>query len=183
MAASVSFGIVSIIAYSLWAFRVISSYALLFPAIAAVYVGLSGFALSRLIAAPELRRPFPLWLALGFLLYATGWCAFWFGLKGKFHADLWGAAVGLAMMTWLLQRALHHRGDFLPVFAVLFACHTFGYTLGDELHVLVRGPAGRLLWGGAHGLGFGAGLGYLIFRAQIGMKKPVTPAASGTSSG
>lgn len=161
----VSFGLVSALAYSIWAFRLVPGEpALLYVAIAAVYLGLGGLALSRFVPGPGAWKRFPLIFAAGFLVYAVGWCAFWFGLRGKYLADLWGAAVGLAGMTAVLQRALGHQGGFWPAFAVLFVLHSAGYYAGEQLYAAARGPAGRLLWGAAHGLGFGAGLGYLLFR-------------------
>src|SRR5829696_6085037 len=99
-----SFGLVSVLAYTIWAFRLIPGNAGLYSATAAVYIGLAGLALSRLIRLPAARKRFPLIFAGAFVAYAIGWCALWFGLGGKYHADLWGAAVGLATMTWLLRR-------------------------------------------------------------------------------
>jgi hypothetical protein len=163
---SLSFGAVSVLAYSIWAYRLIPGEATLYACTAAVYIGLAGLALSRIVTTPSSRKRFPLTFAVGFLIYAIGWCAFWFGLAGKFHADLWGSAVGLVGMTWLFRRAFSSRSPFLPLFAVLFTFHSLGYYLGDSLYAAVRGTAGRLLWGAAHGLGFGAGLGYVLFHCQ-----------------
>jgi hypothetical protein len=163
---STSFGAVSLAAYSIWAFQLVPGTVGLYATTAAVYIGFSGVALSRLVRAPGAWKRFPFFFALVFVVYAAGWCVFWFGLEGKFHADFWGAAAGLAAMTWLFQRAFGKRGDFLPLFAVLFTLHSLGYYLGDELHAAIRGTTGRLLWGAAHGLGFGAGLGYVLFRCQ-----------------
>jgi hypothetical protein len=163
---SLSFGAVSVLAYSIWAYHLVPGTGTMYSAVAAVYVGLSGLALSRLVPARGAWQLFPVVFALAFVAYAICWCVFWFGLKGKFHADLFGSAVGLAAMTAVLRRACGIRADFLSLFGVLFAFHTLGYTLGDELHVLVHGSAGRLLWGAAHGLGFGAGLGNLLFHCQ-----------------
>src|SRR5687767_6004573 len=100
---SLSFGAVSALAYSIWAFRLVPGAAALYTTIAAVYIGLAGLALSRLVLAPGAWKRFPLLFALAFFGYAIGWCALWFGLRGRFQADLWGALAGLAIMTWILQ--------------------------------------------------------------------------------
>ena len=163
---SLSFGVVSALAYSIWAFRLVPGTAGLYGSTAVVYLGLGGLALGRLVNAPGGWKRFPLLFAFGFLLYAIGWCAFWFGLHGKYYADFWGAAAGLAGMTWLVQRAFGKADGFLRLFVVLLVCHSIGYYLGGALYGSVRGATGRLLWGAAHGLGFGAGLGYLIWSCQ-----------------
>jgi hypothetical protein len=162
----VSFALVSVLAYAIWAFRLVPGTAALYATTTVVYVGLGGLALSRLVMAPAAWRKFPLLFAAAFLVYAICWCAFWFGLKGKFLADLWGAGVGLAAMTWVFQRAFGQRSGFLRLFVVLLALHSAGYYLGGELYTLVGGTSGRLLWGAAHGLGFGAGLGYVLSHCQ-----------------
>jgi hypothetical protein len=162
-----SFAAVSVVAYSIWAYQWIQGTAAMYSAIAAVYVGLTGIALGRLVAGRGTAARFALLFGVAFLGYAIVWCAFWFGLKGKHHADLFGSAVGLAGMTWLVARAFGQREGLLPVFGVLFTCHTLGYFLGDELYAAVRGSTGRLLWGAAHGAGFGAGLGYVLCHAQL----------------
>ncbi len=163
---ALSFGIVSTLAYTIWAFRLVPGTAGLYTTTALVYVGLGGLALSRLVVAPHAWRRFPPCFAAVFLAYAVVWCLCWFGLRGKYQADLWGAIAGLAAVTWLLQRAFGARGGFLGAFLVLLALHSAGYYLGEYLYATVRGPNGRLLWGAAHGLGFGAGLGYVLWRLQ-----------------
>ncbi len=161
-----SLGAVSVLAYSIWAFRLIPGTAAMYSAIAAIYVGLSGVAFSRLVIGPGTMGRVATLFAIAFTVYAAVWCLFWFGLRGKHHADLYGAAGGLAAMAWLIRRAFGRRGGFLPAWAVLFAFHTLGYTLGDDAYAWVRGPLGRLCWGAAHGVGFGLGLGYLLYDSQ-----------------
>ncbi len=161
------FGAVSVLAYSIWAYRLVPGTAAMYTAIAVVYLGLAGVALGRLVAGPGGTVRFTGLFAVAFAAYALLWCAGWFGLKGRSNADLYGAAAGLAAVTWLLRRAFGGGGGSpLALFGVLFACHTIGYTLGGDLHGVVRGPTGRLLWGLGHGLGFGAGLGYVLHQVQ-----------------
>jgi hypothetical protein len=160
--ASFTFGMVSVIAYSIWAFHLVPGRVPMYISIAIVYIGLSGFALSRLVIKSGSSWKFCLSFALSFVVYAL----FWFGLKGAFHGDLYGSFVGLAAMTWLLMKVFGKTFGFLPMFAVLFTCHTIGYYLGGEAHELIDGSFGRILWGAFHGLGFGAGLGYLLNRCQ-----------------
>jgi hypothetical protein len=163
---TLSFAAVSAAAYSIWAFRLLRQEATLYAAIAIVYLGLGGLVLSRIVVAPGAWKRFPLLFATAFFLYALGWCAFWFGLRGKHLADLWGALAGLAAMLWLVQSAFGTRPGFLRLLLVLFVCHSAGYYLGGELYAQFRGTTGKLLWGIAHGLGFGAGLGYVLHALQ-----------------
>ncbi|MDO8543024.1 MAG: hypothetical protein Q7S40_21475 [Opitutaceae bacterium] len=185
LAFSISYGavsvtVVSLLAYSIWTFHLIPGTAAMYASIAAVYVVLTGVALSRLLVAPGATSRFALLFAVAFVVYALIWCAFWFGLKGKHHADLWGSAVGLAAMAWMLQRGFGHVGNFLALAGVLFAFHTLGYYLGDVLHGLFRGPPGRMLWGAAHGAGFGAGLGYVLFHCQAPLRQRLLARAAAT---
>jgi hypothetical protein len=172
---TLSFAAVSAAAYSIWAFRLLRQEATLYAAIAIVYLGLGGLALSRLVVAPGAWKRFPALFASAFFLYALGWCACWFGLRGKHLADLWGALAGLAAMVWLFQSAFGTRPGFLRLLLVLFVCHSAGYYLGGELYAQFRGSTGRLLWGVAHGLGFGAGLGYVLHMLQRAPTRASSP--------
>jgi hypothetical protein len=172
---AVGLGVVSVIAYSPWAFH-LARGAAMYAAVAAIYIVLTGIVLSRLVIGPGATGRFAGVFALAFLAYAVAWCVFWFGLKGKYYADLWGAAAGLAAMTWLVHQAFGKNDGFWCAFGVLMGLHSLGYYLGGALHASVPGSAGMLLWGAAHGLGFGAGAGYLVYRAQEPLKLRLRPA-------
>ncbi len=164
------FAAVSTLAYGIWAWRLMPESPAMYAVIALVYLGLGGAVLGRLVAGPGSWSRFPLCFATVFLVYAVIWCAFWFGLRGKHFADLWGAALGLAALAWLLQRAFGAKGGFAVLLLVLFALHSAGYYAGGVLNGTYRGPTGKLLWGAAHGAGFGAGLGYVLWRLQAGVR-------------
>lgn len=164
---AIAFGVVSVIAYSIWAFRLVPGRYPMWGTIAVVYLGLSGFALGQLVVKPKSTFKFVGLFAISFLLYAVCYCVFWFGLKGKYHADLYGSFLGLLLMVVLLRFAFRSKKPVLPLLSVLFTCHTLGYFLGGEAYALVSGAMGRLLWGLGHGLGFGAGLGYVMHQCQM----------------
>lgn len=163
----IGFGVVSVIAYSIWAFRLIRGQGPMYASIALVYLLLSGWVLSRLTLGPKNQIRFTALFAVAFLGYAVLWCLFWFGLKGQHHGDLYGSALGLLLMAIILKRAFASHGNLLFVFGILFTFHTLGYYAGDDLYQIVGGSTGRLLWGACHGIGFGAGLGCLIHQCQL----------------
>ena len=53
-------------------------------------------------------------------------------------------------------------------FAVLlFVANSAGYFLGSALNEYFRGSTGMLLWGAAYGLMLGAGIGAVLYYAQV----------------
>lgn len=173
--------VVSVVAYSIWALGLIRGPAM-WAAIAVVYLTLGGAMLSRLVVGPGSTGRFAALFAVAFFAYAAAYCAFWYGLEGRHLADLWGSATGLALITLLIMRAFEKREGFWLLFAALLVLHSAGYYLGGYLHGVARAargardPLGALLYGAGHGLGFGAGLGFLLFHAQSAIKARLRPA-------
>jgi hypothetical protein len=161
-----SFGVVSAAAYSIWAFHWVPGPYAMYASIALVYLGLGGLALSRLVNARGTAGRFTALFALSFLAYAVCWCACWFGLHGRYYADFWGALMGLTAMTVMMRSALGSTANLTRLLVGLLVCHSAGYYLGGELHAALHGVAGKLLWGACHGLGFGAGIGYVLWHCQ-----------------
>lgn len=173
---AIRFGLVSILAYAIWAFGGRMSETVLYSAITLAFLGLSGVFLYPLLKGDSrLGRTYLVFIP-GFLLYAILWCVGWFGIGGN-AGEIFGSAAGLAALTFWMQKMLRGAG-FLTVFAVLFLFHTLGYTLGGLCYYSSGGRGilapilegqkslGRLLWGLFHGLGFGAGLGFAFHRFQ-----------------
>jgi hypothetical protein len=186
---SLGFSIVSIAGFSVWAFgeRWLHEELTLFTSCAAVFLGLSGLLLFRLVISPNrLWRFYKIFLP-AFLLYAVAWSAAWWLLKfglGEWLGSLLGSIMFAAVVAWGFGS---HR-SFVRACAVLFICHSAGYFLGAQFmqsigHALnalgLSKPATALLgmlgWGAIYGAGFGAGIGYTFHIFQSGTDASVTP--------
>jgi hypothetical protein len=178
---AVSLSVVSVVAFSPWAFRLIRGEAALYAVIAVIYLVLAGVTLSRLVVGPGATTRFAALFACGFIVYAAVWCAFWFGLDARHRTDWWGNIVGTLLLGILIARAFGASRIALPVL-VLLALYLAGYYSGGWIYTLWKRPYGALGWGAAYGLGFGAGLGYLLHVAQAPVKNRLNRATSPTST-
>ncbi len=108
----------------------------------------------------------------GFVLYAIVWCLCWFLLKGKtgeWSGAILGGLVFTYYCTWALQRpqkTMHVR-RLLVVSVIFIATHAIGYFSGETAMSWVTTQSGMKTlgmwaWGLCYGIGFGAGLGYII---------------------
>lgn len=159
---SLGFAVVSLAAFSIWAFELAKGRAM-YAAVALAFVVLSGLTLAPL-ARPR-RRFYPAFVP-AFALYALAWCAAWFFLRfeGK---DYVGIAAGGALFTGVLALILGGRRAWLRATLVLVAAHALGYWLGGVLcYAEGHGKLGMLAWGLGYGLGFGAGIGYAFHAFQ-----------------
>lgn len=156
---ALGFAAVGVAAFGVWAFagRKFGSEALMYAAVAAVFIAGTGLLLHPL--AGGVRR-FYVSFAPAFLAYAIVWSAIWFAGGKRLHewaASAAGCAVFAAVLAW-------RRPSRIPVLAaVLFLTHSAGYFLGGDIYDAARAThptLAKLAWGLCYGLGFGAGLGY-----------------------
>ena len=149
---------------------------------AAVFIGLSGLALHRLVIGPGSLLRFYKLFSLAFGLYAVLWTAGWMSLGGTI-GGIAGLLAGTAAMGWVIGNAFGAKSAILRTIAVLFILNAAGYFgggwtmsaiaswdgLGFGGHALAkstRRTMAMLSWGACYGIGFGAGLGLAFFFCQ-----------------
>ncbi len=148
----------------------------------AVFLGLSGLVMHRLIIGPGSLIRFQKIFGVAFAGYSAGWIAGWMLLGG--HAgSLVGLLAGTTLMGWILTRAFSAAQSTFQVVAVLFVLNSLGYFVGGWVEAGVASlknsavfgvPVSRnvqvraamLLWGVFYGVGFGAGLGWAFHLCQ-----------------
>jgi hypothetical protein len=178
---SIGFAVVSIAAFSVWAFgagwfRNLGGELGMYAAIAAVFLGLSGVVLGPL--AGRVGRFYKAFLP-AFFVYAVVWTAAWFALPDK-RGEWIGAAAGCLVFAWISMKMLGSTRGWLIAALALFVLHTAGYFAGDWAMYdfwladrMDKKPrpeavlAAKLSWGFFYGLGFGAGIGWVFNRARI----------------
>lgn len=185
---SVGFAIVSIAAFSVWAFagRWLGQNfgeAGLYIGCLIIFLGVSGLLLRSLVLGPNSLGRFYKIFTPAFLAYAMVWSAAWFELH--FGAGEWaGSLGGCAVFVALVGRGFGNYRGFAMACLVMFVCHSAGYFLGGKCMGWILSPggggggvlsgfskaqlsvAGKLSWGLFYGLGFGAGMGYVFFVFQ-----------------
>lgn len=107
------------------------------------------------------------WFLPAFTAYAVVWCACWFALGGRtgeWLGALAGGACFVALTAWLLDRPR----SLLVAMLVFIIAHAAGYFTGDQAYRVITASAqpkvfGMLAWGLCYGIGFGAGIGWLVY--------------------
>jgi len=134
----------------------------------AMFIGLSGVCLHRLILGPGSLSRFYKLFSLAFLAYAALWVAGWMILRGD-AGSIVGLLIGTAAMGAILCVAFDAWRRMPAVIIVLFVLNTLGYYAGGwmmgKLIGLHRFTA-MLAWGVGYGIGFGAGLGAAFHLCQ-----------------
>jgi len=134
-----------------------------------LFIFIGGALLSPLVIGPGRLWRFQLVFGTAFLLYAVGWVASYFTLRGV--AGEWvGSLIGSILMALVIAQAFGVMKTFFAQTAALFIANSAGYFLGDLLNNSIRGRTGMLLWGLLYGLCLGAGLGLSIFLAQTPLR-------------
>jgi hypothetical protein len=135
-----------------------------------LFIFLGGAMLSTLVIGPDRFWRFLLLFGTAFLLYAVGWVASYFTMRGT--AGEWaGSLIGSILMALVIALAFGVMNTFVAQASALFIANSAGYFLGDLVNNSIRGKTGMLLWGMIYGLFLGAGLGLSIFLAQTTLRK------------
>lgn len=186
------FALVSVCAYSIWAFapRLGGSELGMYALIALVFLAGTGLALGGLLRGENRFRRFYAFFLPAFFGYAALWTAAWFLIKGR-PGEWTGAAAGTLFFSWIAWRSLRKPDGFVLGAIVLFVLHTAGYFLGSAwmygtLKAGIEGwerpevaAVAKLGWGLFHGLGFGAGIGFALGWWQRGV--PATTSAQSST--
>lgn len=172
---SLGFAVVSLAAFSIWAFvpKLAGSELGMYALIALVFLVGAGVAMSGLLQGEHRLRRFYWFFLPAFLSYAVVWSLAWFLIKGR-TSEWIGAGAGTLLFAWITWLSLERARGFWMAAVMLFALHSLGYFVGSEwmYGVLARGIQGwnkpqvaliaKLGWGLFYGLGFGAGIGFIL---------------------
>lgn len=140
----------------------------LYVASTAVFIGLSGLCLHRLILGPGSLARFYKLFSLAFTAYAVAWVACWMWLRGD-EGIFGGLLAGTAAMGGILALAFNARREMWKIVLALFLLNTAGYCAGGWIEGKLgidHRLAGMMGWGFCYGMGFGAGLGIAFHLCQ-----------------
>jgi hypothetical protein len=140
----------------------------LYIACTAIFIGLSGVCLHRLILGPGSLSRFYKLFSLAFLAYALVWVALWVAWRDD-TGSIGGLLGGTAVMGAILSLSFDAPRVMPKVIAALFILNASGYYVGGRIEgkLIIDHPiAAVLLWGLCYGIGFGAGLGVAFHLCQ-----------------
>ena len=179
---ALSFAFVSVLAFSVWAFggrwfHFHGGELAMYAVIAAVFLGLSGILLQRLVKGARPMKRFYTAFLPAFFAYAILWCLAWFVVKGR-TGEWLGSLAGSMAFAWVVVRCMKSRCRWGGVGLIVFIANSLGYFVGGEwmYGVLRHGIDGltkpevalvaKLGWGLFYGLGFGSGIGAAFHLTQ-----------------
>ncbi|HKR21103.1 MAG TPA: hypothetical protein VJS17_00860 [Pyrinomonadaceae bacterium] len=167
---ALGFGVVSLCVFATVAFAERWMYRMLgltgaYLTWTVLFILLGGGVLGSLVVRRWRLPKFYLLYGLAFLLYAVGWTASYFVLRGT--AGEWvGSLAGSVLMALVFAMGFGAMKSVLKFSALLFVANSIGYFLGSALNDSITGRPGMLLWGVAYGLFLGAGIGAVLHYAQ-----------------
>lgn len=192
------FAMVSIAGFSVWAFagkwfRGHGGEVVLYAASTVIFISVAGLLMYPLIRGPQPLIRFYNIFVPAFLVYGCVWSVFWFLLRfgaGEWLASLAGSVCFVTVCAWRFGNMRPVTGAAL----VFFVTHSVGYFAGGKLMAFLMSPGtahvlaglsksqcltlAELSWGLLYGLGFGAGLGYLLHVLQATAKPSPADAES-----
>lgn len=169
------FGAVGVVVFGLWAGTGPAMYRWggevgAYLVWAAVFMGLAGLGLGRLVVGRDNRLRFLGCFALAFGAYSAVWMAAWFVFPNR-TGEVAGAMAGTAAFALILCRAFGTPTSWSDTALYLFIGNAAGYFAGDLAHNQLGGDAGKLAWGLLYGLGFGAGIGASLYAVQAEIRR------------
>lgn len=167
---SLGFTLVGLTSFAVWAFggRWLESHVGelgLYVACATVFIGGGSCVFGSLVIGPERVRRFFGLFALSFFLYAGVWTGSFFSLRNK-SGEWLATFLGPAILGMTFANEFGALAAVRKIVVVLVAGHSLGYFAGSILHGAFPGLIGKLLWGAAYGLGFGAAIGCALYLCQ-----------------
>ena len=130
-----------------------------------LFIAIAGSLLSRLVLGPGRFQRFFVLFTAAFLLYAIGWIAAYFVIRGA-GGEIAGSLAGTALMAGVICIVFGRTDKFLTVLLILFVGNSIGYFLGRLLNDSFQGRLGMLMWGVCFGIGLGAALGKVFYEIQ-----------------
>lgn len=172
---AIGFGVVSLLVFATvafaerWMYQRLSVMGAYFTW-TALFILLGGGVLGSLVVGRWRLPKFYLLYGLAFLLYAVGWVAAYFTLRGT--AGEWVGSLAGSILMALVFAVGFNRIRSTPKFAlILFVANSIGYFLGSAHNNAVGGAVGMLLWGVTYGLFLGAGIGAVLHYSQVERSK------------
>lgn len=174
------FGAVGVVVFGLWAGTGPAMYRWggevgAYLVWAALFMGLAGLGLGRLVVGRDNRLRFLGCFALAFGAYSAVWMAAWFIFRNR-TGEVAGAMAGTAVFALILCRAFKAPASWSDTALYLFIGNAAGYFAGDLAHNRLGGDAGKLAWGLLYGLGFGAGIGASLYTVQAEIRRRIREA-------
>ena len=146
----------------------------LYIACLAVFIGMSGICLHRLIIGAGTLPRFYKLFSLAFTAYAVTWVASWIGLRGDAGSSggLLGGAIAMGLV---LAFAFDARRAIVKVVMALFALNYLGYYFGGRIAgklAIDHRALGMLLWGVCYGIGLAPASGWRFTSARCAPALP-----------